>query len=93
MTWPVVTCWPAATESSPTVPARGARTSFSIFIASTMQTTWPASTVSPSTGHVAAPNDSDAAPVRATTAAMRVAAARASVSPVFGRMSANSSAP
>ncbi len=44
MTWPVFTGWPAATESSLTRPARCACTSFSIFIASTMHSTWPAST-------------------------------------------------
>ena len=41
MTWPVETGWPGSTESSETVPARGAVISFSIFIASTTQTTWP----------------------------------------------------
>src|SRR6266540_6006330 len=40
-TWPVVTGWPGATDSSETVPPRGAVISFSIFIASTTQTTWP----------------------------------------------------
>ncbi len=44
MTWPVFTGWPGATESSVTRPARVACTSFSIFIASTMHSTWPAST-------------------------------------------------
>ena len=39
MTWPVVTGWPGSTESSETVPARGDVISFSIFIASTTQTT------------------------------------------------------
>ena len=39
MTWPVVTAWPGATDSSVTVPARGAVISFSIFIAATTQIT------------------------------------------------------
>jgi len=48
MTWPVLTGWPGWTESSDTVPSRCACTSFSIFIASTMQSTWPAVTAWPS---------------------------------------------
>jgi hypothetical protein len=42
--WPVVTGSPAPTVSSVTSPSRGARTSFSIFMASMMQSTSPAST-------------------------------------------------
>ncbi len=37
MTWPVVTAWPGSTERPETRPGRCACTSFSIFIASTMQ--------------------------------------------------------
>src|SRR2546423_665060 len=48
MIWPVMTGWPASTERLRTVPAACACTSFSIFIASTMQITWPGSTSSPS---------------------------------------------
>src|SRR3954462_3510781 len=48
MTCPVVTGWPGVTDRSEMRPARCACTSFSIFIASTMQTTWPAATSSPS---------------------------------------------
>ena len=47
MIWPLETGWPASTERFRTTPARGACTSFSIFIASTMQITWPGSTSSP----------------------------------------------
>ena len=39
--WPFVTAAPGATARSATTPARCAATSFSIFIASTMQITWP----------------------------------------------------
>ena len=39
ITWPVFTGWPGWTDSSLTRPARGVCTSFSIFIASTMQIT------------------------------------------------------
>ena len=39
---------PACTDSSETTPSRSACTSFSIFIASTTQITWPAATASPS---------------------------------------------
>ena len=42
MTWPVETDCPGSTERLETVPARGVVISFSIFIASTTQTTWPA---------------------------------------------------
>ena len=48
MTCPAPTGSPAATDSCATTPPCGARTSFSIFIASTMQSTCPVSTVSPS---------------------------------------------
>jgi hypothetical protein len=34
--------WPATAASSVTTPSRGATISFSIFIASTTQSTWPA---------------------------------------------------
>ena len=40
-TWPLPTAWPGSTASSVTTPARWAVISFSIFIASTMQITWP----------------------------------------------------
>src|SRR3954453_7013036 len=48
MIWPVVTGWPGSTERLCTVPARWACTSFSIFMASTTQSTRPGSTSSPS---------------------------------------------
>src|SRR5205807_947803 len=47
-TWPVVTGCPGSTERPETSPPRWACTSFSIFIASTMQITAPASTSAPS---------------------------------------------
>src|SRR5581483_11604286 len=45
---PIATGCSGATASSATVPDACAVTSFSIFIASTMQITWPTSTLSPS---------------------------------------------
>src|SRR5580765_8724758 len=45
--WPFVTAAPVATATSATTPALCATTSFSIFIASTMQITCPTSTTLP----------------------------------------------
>ena len=44
---PSSTVWPTAAATRSTVPARGDRSSFSIFIASTARSRWPATTVSP----------------------------------------------
>ena len=46
-TSPAPTAWPGSTLTSATVPAMSAAMLFSIFIASSTQTAWPTSTVSP----------------------------------------------
>ncbi len=44
---PSSTVWPTETSTRSTIPSRGARSSFSIFIASTARSRWPAVTASP----------------------------------------------
>src|SRR5207247_1522030 len=93
-TSPFSIVWPSPTATRSTVPARGARSSFCIFIASTIRRVRPASTASPATTRTAATLPGmiariSAGPSAAAASSSRVARRRSSARAASSTTSSN----